>query len=269
MSPEKGWAVVTGASAGIGAEFARALARRGHPILAVARRADRLKALAEEIGREGGRLEPCAEDLSAPSGPARVAERALALGDVELLVNNAGFGSHGVFVELPLDRELEMIRLNVAAVVELTHRLLPGMIARRAGGVINVASTAGFQPVPYFATYAATKAFVIEWTHALSEELRQHRVRILASCPGATESEFHGVAGTAELVKKSPTMMSAAALVADALDAFDRGRVVKVAGFWNAFGALLGRISPRPVVRTVAGRIFRPRTPAALPPATR
>jgi short-subunit dehydrogenase len=265
VAQARGWAVVTGASSGIGAEFVRKLARRGYPVLAVARRRERLAALKDEVERQGGaRVEPLAEDLAADGSAARVVARALSLGPVELLVNNAGFGSWGPFVDLALERELEIVHLNISMVIELTHHLLPEMVRRRAGGVINVASTGAFQPLPFLATYAASKAFVVHFTEALAQELRPSGVRMLAICPGPTDSEFHAASGTGELVRRSPILMSAGRLVDHALDAYEGGRVLKIAGVLNALVAWLAQRAPRHLVRVIAGLLFRPRARPAL-----
>jgi short-subunit dehydrogenase len=168
---ERAWAVVTGASSGLGREFALELAQRGQPVLAAARREDRLRLLADEVRTGGGRLEPLIADLSTREGVDALLTRASSL-DVGLLVNNAGLATYGAFASLSGERELELIQLNVEAVVALTHGLLPAMIERRRGGIINVASQMAFQPMPYFATYAASKAFVLSFSEALAEELR-------------------------------------------------------------------------------------------------
>jgi short-subunit dehydrogenase len=257
-----GRALVTGASSGIGAAFARALSRRGHALVLVARRRERLEALATELGR----AEVLAADLGAGDGVERVAARALALGDVELVVNNAGFGTRGAFAELDGARESEMVRLNVLAPVALTHRLLPSLLARGRGGIINIASIGAFQPVPFMATYGASKAFVLSWSEALAEELRPSGVRVLCVCPGPTESEFFDIAGLPEPMRKLPHTMSAETLVARALAAFDDGRAVLTPGAINWLSAFAVRLAPRLLVRVVTGRMFAPRAAKALPP---
>jgi uncharacterized protein len=257
----RGRALVTGASSGIGAAFARGLSRRGHSLLLVARRRDRLDALAAELGR----AEVMTADLGDPGQPAAVAARALALGDVELVVNNAGFGTRGHFAELDEARELEMVQLNVVAPVTLTRRLLPSMVARGAGGVINVASIGAFQPVPFMATYGATKAFVLSWSEALSEELRGSGVRVLCVCPGPTATEFFDIAAMPEM-RRMPHVMPADELVTRTLDAFDDGRAVLTPGAINWLGAFAIRWAPRVLVRVLTGRMFAPRMPRALPP---
>jgi NADP-dependent 3-hydroxy acid dehydrogenase YdfG len=161
-----GWAVVTGASSGLGREFALALAERRHPILAVARRGERLRALADEVDARGGRLEPLVADLSTTVGVEALLARAASL-ELELLVNNAGVATYGPFASTPMERERDLVRVNVEAIVALTGGLLPALLARGDGGVINVASQMAFQPMPYFAAYAASKAFVLSFSEAL------------------------------------------------------------------------------------------------------
>jgi short-subunit dehydrogenase len=245
------------------AAFARALARRGHSLLLVARRRDRLEALAAELGG----AEVLAADLADDAAVATVAARALALGDLELLINNAGFGARGIFSTLDEQRQASMVRLNVLAPLMLAHRLLPSLTARGPGaGIINVASIGAFQPVPFMATYAATKAFVLTWSEALTEELRQRGVRVLCVCPGPTESEFFDVASLPEDMRHLPHIMPADELVTRTLDAFDDGRAVLTPGAINWLMAFAVRFAPRLWVRRVTGRLFGPRVPKALPP---
>ena len=264
MEAAKGWAVVTGASSGLGLHFARALVARGYPVLAVARREDKLQELAREATGRGGRLEVLAADLQKREDVRAVADRAEELGSVELLVNNAGFASYGVFTELPLERELEQIQLNVVALVELTHRLAGGMAARRRGGIINVASTVAFQPNPYFATYGATKAFVLSFTEAVAHEMKDKGVRALAVCPGPVTTEFAAVASSQELEKKIPNL-APEDVVSAALAAFDAGRVVKVVGVVNKILAFFPRIMPRPIMRAIMSGFMKPAALKALP----
>src|SRR5215467_6458451 len=164
----KGWAVVTGASSGIGEEFARELAGRGYSVLAVARRRERLEALAKTASAQGGYIEPLTADLATEVGVGSVLGRFEGVGAIELLVNNAGIANAGDFAEASLDRELTAIKLNIEAVVRLTHGAIPFMTRRGRGGIINVASVVGFQPLPHFAVYGATKAFVLSFTEALA-----------------------------------------------------------------------------------------------------
>jgi len=251
-----GWAVVTGASSGLGREFALALAERGHPVLAVARRGERLHALADEVGARGGRLEPLVADLSTSSGVEALLERAASL-DVELLVNNAGVAIYGPFAAIVEERELELVRLNVETVVALTRGVLPAMLARGGGGVINVASQMAFQPMPYFAVYAASKAFVLSFSEALAEELRGSGVRVTAIAPGFVSTEFAEVAGSQAPERRLPHLKPEN-VVETALRAHDRGKTVKVAGGFYIFLTLAGRFAPRAIPRRMMGRVMRP-----------
>ena len=211
-------ALVTGASSGIGEQFARQLADRGHDLVLIARRADRLEALAAELPTDA-QVIACDLATDARSLPARVAELGV---EVDLLVNNAGFGTHGRFWEIEEDRDAEMVRLNCEAVVVLTRAFLPAMIERGRGGVITVASTAGFQPLPYEATYAGSKAFALNFSDALHTELRGTGVRCLAVNPGPVRTEWQEVAGIEES-QIPPGMIDAEQCVRESLAAFDRG----------------------------------------------
>ena len=253
-------ALVTGASSGIGREYATALRRRGRKLVLVARRADRLNELAEQLGGpEQAIVLPA--DLAKPEGVEELLEALLRRGlVVELLVNNAGLGHTGRFAEQPEDVVTGMIDLNVRALVALTRGLLPGMVARRGGAIVNVASTASFQPVPYLTVYAATKAFVLSFTEGLAAELVGTGVRVQVLCPGPTATEFHEVAGTdgAILARKMPSM-SAAEVVALSLHGLDRGRLRVVTGLANRALPTLQRFLPNALVRRVAGELYRPR----------
>jgi short-subunit dehydrogenase len=255
-STEPGWAVVTGASSGLGREFALALTARGHPVLAVARRGERLRALADEVGPRGGQLEPLVADLSTGGGIEVLLARAASL-PVELLVNNAGVAAYGPFSSIPAERELELVRLNVEAIVVLTRGLLPTMLERGRGGVINVASQMAFQPMPYFAAYAASKAFVLSFSEALAEELRGTGVRVTTIAPGFISTEFAQVAGSLEPERRFPHLQPRR-VVESALRAHDRGRTVKVVGALYSFLTFAGRFAPRAVLRRMMGRALRP-----------
>jgi short-subunit dehydrogenase len=251
-----GWAIVTGASSGLGREFAQVLARRGYPVLAVARRADRLEALAEDVGRSGGRLEPLVADLSTANGVEAVAAAA-ADREVALLVNNAGLATYGPFSSMSPERQRDLVRLNVEAVVTLTSRMLPAMLKRGQGGVINVASQMAFQPMPYFAAYAASKSFVLNFSEALAEELRGTAVRVTAVAPGFVRTEFAAVAGSEAPERRFPHL-SPDHVVSSALRAHERGRVVKVVGSVYAVLTLAGRFAPRALLRRMMERVMRP-----------
>lgn len=186
--------VITGASSGIGAELARGLARRDFPLLLVARRRERLDELANEVGQEYAvAVEVLPLDLGDPKGRAKLADR-LRAEPIAGLCNSAGFGTSGVFHELPLERESEEVTLNALALMELTHAVLPGMVERGAGAVMNIASIAGFQPVPYMAVYSATKAFVQTFSEAIHEELHGTGVSVTCLCPGPVPTEWAEIA---------------------------------------------------------------------------
>src|SRR5678815_4569526 len=188
--------LITGASTGIGAAFARKLAARGRNVLLVARSEDKLIALCNELGRLTSiRAQYLTLDLEQPDAAAQLFEETQRRDlEIDMLINNAGFGSMGDFAKLDLNRELEMLQLNIRALVELTHLFLGPMRERKRGTIINVASTASFQPVPYKATYAATKAFVLSFSEALWEENRQFGIHVMALCPGVTDTNFFAAA---------------------------------------------------------------------------
>jgi short-subunit dehydrogenase len=246
-------ALITGASAGIGDQFARQLAARGYDLILVARRKDRLEQLAEQVPTTAHVIEA---DLGADA--AKLPDKVAKLGvDVDLLVNNAGFGLRGRFLELDAGREAEMVRVNCEAVVALTHAFLPGMVERNRGGVITVASTAGMQPLPYETTYGASKAFAISFMEALSMELRGTAVRTLVVNPGPVKTEWQSVAGYDEDTRILPGMITAEQCVSDSLRAYDRGRRSVIPG--RLFPWLMrATISPKPVKLRVTERIYRP-----------
>jgi uncharacterized protein len=250
-------AVVTGASAGIGREFADILAREGHDLVLVARREPELKALADEIQqRHGASSIVAAVDLSQPDAADQVLAAIGADTPVDVLVNNAGFGGHGAFAERPRGDERRMLAVNVTALTDLTRVLLPGMIARGRGRVLNVGSTAAFQPGPFMAVYYATKAYVLSLSQALAEETSGTGVTVTCLCPGVTETEFHGVAGTdAQPLTSGPLSMSARAVAEAGYKAMMRGKLVEVPGIHNKVGAQSIRIAPRSVVLKVVRRL--------------
>jgi len=245
-------ALITGASAGLGAEFARQLARRGTPLVLVARREDRLRALADEVGN----ARVVAADLSAHDAAERLVADLDAAGDeVELLINNAGFGQIGRFASLDAKRQREMIDLNVGTLTDLCRVIAPRMIERKSGGILNIASTAAFQPGPNMAVYFATKAYVLSFTEALHEELKPHGVHVSALCPGPTRTEFGDVAGFGGNGMFDRIAMEAPAVVAAGLAGLARNKAVVVPGAINKIGAASTRFAPRSVVRKIAGAI--------------
>jgi short-subunit dehydrogenase len=238
-----GTAVVTGASSGLGRELAVLLAARGERVLAVARRAEAL----DELQATSPRIEPVVADLATAEGRDALVER---VRDVDVLVNNAGFGFLGPFVTAPPAVTHEMTEVNVVALTDLTARWLPGMLERGAGRVVNVASTAAFQPGPLMAVYYATKAYVLSFTEALAEELRGTGVTATAFCPGAFSSGFQSVAGLeGSRLVRGRRLPTSADMASAALAAMDRGTVVAVPGALNKAGAVAPRFAPRPFVR--------------------
>jgi short-subunit dehydrogenase len=246
-------ALVTGASAGLGAEFARQLSTRGMKLVLAARRKDRLEALAAELGNSRA----VEIDLGQAGSVERLMADIEAAGEhVDLLVNNAGFGLKGRFAQLDAARQREMIDLNIGALTDLCRAVTPGMIERKAGAVLNVASTAAFQPGPGMAVYFATKAYVLSFTEALHEELKRHGIRVSALCPGPTRTEFGAVAGFGDGKGAFDRYSAdAASVVRAGLEGLGRNRAVVVPGLLNKFGASSTRFIPRPVVRKIAGAI--------------
>jgi short-subunit dehydrogenase len=255
-----GWAVVTGASSGIGFEFARELAKRGYPVLAVARRRDRLEALAAGASPNDGRIEPLVADLTWEQGIAMVIRRIDELADIELLINNAGVAGAGDFITASVDQEIRAIRLNVEGVVALTHHVVNLMVRRRRGAIINLASVVAFQPFPHFAVYAATKAFILSFTEALAEEVKGKGVRVLALCPGSVATEIDVFAHNEGILGKLPSL-TAPQVVEAGLQALHDGRVVKVVGTFNRFLPFMGRFMPRSAIRKLMGMSVKPSVP--------
>ena len=253
-------ALVTGASSGIGAEFARQLAAEKIDVVLVARRGDRLAELRAELEKKHGvRCTTIAKDLSAPSAPGEVFAETERQGiAVDWLVNNAGFGTNGRFAELPLEREMEEIHLNIGALVTLARLYLPAMVARGRGYVVNLGSVGSFVPTPYMATYSATKAFILSFSEAIAAEVAGKGVRVLALCPGATKTEFQDVAGVAENVPEF-SYMSAEEVVRQAIAAVKSGKRTLVPGWMNKVMIGSTRLTPRSVLATVAGSMFAPK----------
>ncbi len=251
-------ALVTGASSGIGETFARRLAARGTHLVVVARREDRLDALAAELASARVDVEVLPADLLTDEGLATV-ERRLAAPEqpVDLLVNNAGFGITGTFAESPLERDLAMVELNVVALVRLTRAGLVAMAERGSGAIVNLSSLAGFQAVPSTAVYAATKAFVTSFTEAVAEEARGSGVRLQALCPGLTRTEFHEVNAFDVGWLPDAAWQSARQVVDASLNALESGRVVVVPGALNRMTASLSWLTPRALRRRLVGVAVR------------
>lgn len=249
--------LITGASSGIGEAFARRLAALGRNVFLVARSEDKLVTLCNELGRTNRvRAQYVALDLSQPDGAARLFAESQKRGlEIDMLVNNAGFGSFGDFQKKDLARELNMIDLNVKSLVDLTYRFLAPMRVRKQGTIINVASTAGFQPVPFMATYAATKAFVLSFSEALWEENRPYGIEVLALCPGVTDTNFfeaaHGHKPPARAAQTPDEVVDAA------LKALGRGKGHVISGIGNFVMVEAQRLLPRSAVVRVAGKMMR------------
>jgi len=245
-------ALVTGASAGLGVEFARQLSKRGHRLVLAARRKERLDELASELGN----ARAVAIDLSKANAAAKLMADVEANGEtVDLMVNNAGFGLIGRFAELDAKRERQMIDLNVGALTDLCRAALPAMIKRNSGGILNVASTAAFQPGPRMAVYFATKAFVLSLTEAIHEEVKPHGIKVTCLCPGPTHTEFGEVAGFGGNGIFNRVAMTAAEVVEAGLEGLDDNQAVVVPGWMNKVTAASTRFAPRSVVRKIAGAI--------------
>jgi len=262
-------ALITGASSGIGAVYARALAKQGQrELILVARRAERLAALAEEIesiltqrptyAELKVHVIPC--DISERENRRQLIAEVDSLGvEVDYLINNAGFGSLGRFLKSDLDWEEAMVRLNCIAPLELCYHYLPLMTRARRGVIINVASVAAYQPMPFMATYGATKAFLLSLSVSLASEVKDCGVTILAQCPGPTKSEFFKVVGLTERMKYLPGM-SAEQVVTEALDAAEKGKTIIVHGWINWLGTLLAKILPRTTAASLIGLFLRKHT---------
>lgn len=249
--------LITGASSGIGEAFARALAARGHNLLLVARSEEKLIRLCSELGRTSSiHCQQFTLDLSKPGSTSKIFEETKNRGlEIDLLINNAGFGSMGEFATLDLAYELDMIDLNIRSLVEMTHRFLQPMREKKSGAVINVASTAGFQPVPYMANYSATKAFVLSFSEALWEENRPYGIEVLALCPGVTETGFFA----ASQIQKPPlrTSETPEQVVETALRGLKRRKSSIISGAPNKFMVASERFIPRSLVLRIIGSVMR------------
>lgn len=250
-------ALVTGASSGIGEEFARRLARRGYNLVVVARRGERLRELAAELrAAHDIAVEVLPADLSSEAGLASVLER-LGKGDVTMVVNNAGFGLSGDFSELPLERQMEMINLHVKAVTAICHQALQAMTARQSGTIINVAAQSAFQPGPFMATYAATKAYILSLSEALHEEARARGVTVTCVCPGPVDSGFAALAGIDAAERPAFVVEPRARVVSEALSAARMRRALTVPGVAPKVTMVGNRLVPRFASRRIAARIIK------------
>lgn len=265
---DKSVALVTGASAGIGAEIARELARRGYGVALVARRKDRLQALAEELHRDHGvRAESISADLSKPASRSRIQGRLTELGlEVDILVNNAGFATGGAFHEADPARELEQVQVLVEAVVALTSTFLPPMVKRRRGAILNVASTAAMQPLPYAAGYSAAKAYVLAFSEAVHQEVSGKGVTVTALAPGPVDTDFWEIADwevggrrTSQGALPSPAMISAKDAARAGVDGLAAGKRVVVPGLPMRAAMLASRYIPHAVKLPVIERAMRGR----------
>ncbi|MDO7841602.1 SDR family NAD(P)-dependent oxidoreductase [Sphingomonas immobilis] len=249
--------LITGASAGLGALFAEEIAKSGQDVILVARRMDRLQDLAARLSAAHNvTATPIVSNLAAPGACttliAEIARRGLS---VDTLINNAGFGARGAFADSEVATQAGMIDLNCRALVELTHAVLPGMVKLRHGAILNVASTAGFQPGPGMAVYYATKAFVLSFSEALHEELRGSGIAVSALCPGPTRTEFAEVAGMGGSETFDRLAADPAKVVRDGLAALKRNRAIKVSGVMNAVMAGTVGFAPRGLVRRISARV--------------
>jgi hypothetical protein len=261
------WALVTGASAGIGRELARQLAAGGVNLVLTARRNDRLAQLALDLTASYNvHAETFPADLARSDTPREIFRFTQSKNlPIEILVNNAGFGKYGEFFRADSQRLMEMLQVNVAAVVSLTHLYLPAMAERRSGYVLIVSSTAAYQAVPYIATYAATKAFELLFAEGVAAEMRSYGVNICCLCPGSTETDFHKVAGSPP--RTSRRRETAEKVARTGLEALAAGRPVVISGRQNWANVEMQRLVPRRLVTRVAARLFAP--PAQREPKTR
>jgi uncharacterized protein len=252
--------LITGASSGIGEAFARRLAEEKHDLVLVARSEGKLRELRDELMAEHKiTAHYIAIDLTGFEADKQLFEETEKHGiEIDWLINNAGFGSMGDFAKLDLERELQMIDLNVSCLVSLTHRYLQGMRERRSGTIINVSSAAGFQPIPFFATYAATKAFVTSFSEAIAEENRPFGIHVMALCPGSTKTNFFE-ASNIDRALKVKGQQTAEEVVETALNGVARGRSKIVSGWANYVGAMMGTLAPNALTTRLIAKATRSR----------
>jgi uncharacterized protein len=259
-----GTALITGASSGIGAAFAAALAKQGMNVVLVARSEDRLQQLAHTLQVQHGiRADVLVQDLTKPEAATAVYQAVESFGiGVDLLVNNAGFGDYGAFGDRPRQKQLDMIQLNISALVDLTHQFLPQMQQRQAGSILNIASIAGFQPMPYLAVYAATKAFVLSFSEALWAENRSQGVHVMAVCPGPTESSFFEAADFPKtLASDGQGIVPADVVVREALEGLKQKQLsVVTGGIGNQAIVNASRFLPRQTLVNGIAKVFRPKS---------
>lgn len=251
------WALVTGASSGIGAALARELAARGAKLILSARRRERLEVLAAELREKGTEAHIVVADLNDPAAPQQIYDATEGAGiTVDILVNNAGLGQYGEFYKSPIEQELSEVRVNCEAVLHLARLLIPRMVERRRGWMLVTASTASFQPVPYITTYAATKVFDRYFAQALAEEVARFGVKVTALCPGPTESEFYDVARASRWKRRVQDTAIVARMGIDALEKGKRTILPNPSGRMTAF---LVRFLPVPLITHYVEKIARPK----------
>jgi short-subunit dehydrogenase len=253
-------ALITGASSGIGYELSKLFAADGTNLVLVARNEQRLNEIASDLAQTYGvRVTVLAKDLSDPASPGEIAAalQAQSIG-VDVLVNNAGFGTYGPFAEIDWAEELRMLHVNVVSLTHLTKLFLPGMIERRSGRILNVGSTGSFAPGPLMATYCATKAYVLSLSEAISEEVRGTGVTVTALCPGVTRTGFQARAKVEHIQLTGGSMMSAREVAEMGYKALLRGQAVVVPGFLNRLMAFAVRLTPRSLTRRVSHGMMRP-----------
>jgi hypothetical protein len=252
------WALVTGASAGIGVALARELAKHGAKLILTARRKDRLEAFAAELAAQGTEVRIVTADLNDPAGPQQIYDATIGAGlAVDILINNAGLGQYGIFAESPIDQELSQVRVNCEATVSLARLFVPQMIARRRGWIMFLASTASFQPVPYLSTYAATKAFDRFFALGLAEEVARFGINVTALCPGPTESEFFEVAGSADF--SADSRQSAEDVARQGVEALARGQRTIVPYLKGRLTAFIVRFLPAGLITRMVEKKARPK----------